>query len=240
MRYRLNHLPCNVPRRRVPILSVILVRIGNPWILRSKSSRLVVALLVAATALLNGCGVGSTDDTERNVTKRQQPHPGLPPGKMLNTLSPEPYEIRINKHRLMVPMNHLGDITAKNFVSLYACCPGMQSYRDGRGSAPLGDIEILVDGVFMGRSSGKPANAHAWMQPWNNYLPANMNKKLGQWEYRSRKLPHQPDHYVADVARTRPNGEKFSESYLIGCGGPRPGRQEHQYASMQVMYYVSG
>lgn len=70
-------------------------------------------------------GIGSVpiwgsaaDSGSTNPTKNEQPHPGLPAGKTLNGFSAEPYEIRINQHRLMVPMNRLRDITTKNFVSL--------------------------------------------------------------------------------------------------------------------------
>ena len=178
------------------------------------------------------------EQTGTGVVNYEQPHPGLPPGKMLNTFSSDPYEIKINAHRLMVPMNHLKGITTKNFVGLFARWPGMKPYQQGMGSAPYDDIEILVDGVFMGRSSGEPADGHGRAKSEKGLLPPVMNKELGLWEYRLANPTPRPWYYVADVTRIGPDGKRRAESELISCASSTIISGDYDTLQCSARYFV--
>ncbi len=196
-------------------------------------STVSLRFLVSAAALFLTIPMAVTAETNSIPTKA----PSTP--LIFDQLSSEPYEIRINAHLLRIPTNHLkGRPLTNNFVALFARWPGMKPYEHGMGIAPYDDMEILVDGAFKGRSSGKPPDAHAWMRQWKNHLPAYMNKTLGLWEYRSKTLPDRPDYYVADVTRVKPDGKQFNESYLISCGGYLPAGRSTDTLQCQVMYYV--
>jgi hypothetical protein len=207
--------------------------------------------ILIALLTLSACGevTSASDATDKAAADEVKPLPHIPrdpdrpnyvpnPPGFFDQFSPEPYEVRINEHVLMIPMNRLMDRRQGTFVAIHARWPGMKPFMlEDRGPAPYDSITILLNGN-KGRSSGKPRDAHQKFENSTVHSPKAFNEQLGLWEYRSKTLPNQPDYYVADVVRKGVDGQEYNESYLIMGGGHLPPGKSVDTMRCQVFYFA--
>jgi hypothetical protein len=108
---------------------------------------------------------------------------------------------------------------------------------EDRGPAPYDSITILLNGN-KGRSSGKPADGHAWLSQFSSLLPKQWNEELQLWEYRSKRYPDQPNYYVADFERIGSDGKRRNESEVIMCNGMPWVKGDNNTKQCQGMYFI--